>query len=60
MGSALTCLECGTESDHLATGWRAYCVPDHEGKELEGEILMFCPHCAEREFGPFDFGLPQG
>jgi hypothetical protein len=34
----------------LAQGWRAYLAPDEE--EPEGEILMFCPECAEREFGP--------
>jgi hypothetical protein len=53
VGTALVCMECGAGSDQLATGWRAYRVPDDEGDELEGEILVFCPHCAEREFGQF-------
>jgi hypothetical protein len=48
-----------TEGNFL-TGWRAYCVPDDEGEEIEGEILMFCPPCGEREFGPFDSGLRRG
>jgi hypothetical protein len=52
VGTALVCMECGAESDKLATGWRAYRMPD-EASEFEGEILVFCPHCAEREFGPF-------
>jgi hypothetical protein len=32
-------------------GWRAYIAPDPED-EPEGEIFLFCPECAEREFGP--------
>jgi hypothetical protein len=48
----LRCVECGAESDQLASGWRAYLAPDAEDKP-EGELLMFCPECAEREFGPF-------
>jgi hypothetical protein len=51
VGTALSCQECGTESDHLATGWRAYLARD-EDDEAEGEVRMFCPACAEREFGP--------
>ena len=39
------------ESYALALGWRAYIAPDPED-EPEGEIFMFCPECAEREFGP--------
>jgi hypothetical protein len=35
-----------------AQGWRAYRVPADED-EPEGEILIFCPACARREFGPF-------
>ncbi len=39
----LVCLECGDESDE-APGWRAY---------LDDEaVLVYCPHCATREFGP--------
>jgi hypothetical protein len=45
-------VECGAESDALASGWRAYLAPDAED-EAEGERLMFCPECAEREFGAF-------
>jgi hypothetical protein len=47
----LRCVECGLESDQLAEGWRACLAPDKE-EEPEGEIFMFCPECAEREFGP--------
>jgi len=49
-GTLLRCVECGLESDQLAIGWRAY-VTDEEAEE--SRILMFCPRCAEREFGPF-------
>jgi hypothetical protein len=40
----LECLECG-ERDDLAKGWRAYLEPDADN------VLVFCPDCAEREFG---------
>jgi DNA-directed RNA polymerase subunit RPC12/RpoP len=52
VGTALVCMECGAESDALAYGWRAYLAPA-EDEEPEGEILIFCPECARREFGPF-------
>jgi hypothetical protein len=51
-GTLLRCVECGAASDALASGWRAYLAPDAED-EAEGERLMFCPECAEREFGAF-------
>jgi hypothetical protein len=44
-------MECGAESDALASGWRAYLAADKE-EEPDGELLFFCPKCAEREFGP--------
>lgn len=40
----LECLECGAH-DGRARGWRAYLDPEGEG------LLVFCPCCAEREFG---------
>ena len=52
----LRCVERRVESDQLATGWRAYVVPEDED-EPDGEIMMFCPACAEREFGPFGWEL---
>jgi hypothetical protein len=53
-GTLLRCVECGTESDALAMGWRAYVAPDPE-EEPEGEIFLFCPQCAEREFGRMEW-----
>jgi hypothetical protein len=50
-GTLLRCVECGAESDQLAQGWRAYRAPN-TGEEPEGELFLFCPECAEREFGP--------
>jgi hypothetical protein len=35
-------------------GWRAYRARDLDVDDVV-EILMFCPTCAEREFGPFWF-----
>ena len=40
----LECLECGVRDD-VAKGWRAYLERDADG------VLLFCPDCAEREFG---------
>jgi hypothetical protein len=52
VGQTGTLLRCvSAESYALALGWRAYIAPDPED-EPEGEIFMFCPECAEREFGP--------
>ena len=56
-GSIIRCTECGTESDELAAGWRAYLAGDFD--EEEEEVLLFCPRCASREFGTFDSGLSE-
>jgi hypothetical protein len=50
-GTLLRCIDCGAESDQLATGWRAY-FARAEDDEPEGEIATFCSDCAEDEFGP--------
>ena len=48
---ALECVECRKEAGEIAPGWQAYLVsPDTEGDE---EIVVYCPDCARREFGPF-------
>jgi DNA-directed RNA polymerase subunit RPC12/RpoP len=54
-GSVSRCAECGAESEELASGWRAYLAADFD--EDEDKVLLFCPECARREFGPFDEGL---
>jgi hypothetical protein len=41
--ATLVCLECADESDQTQ-GWRAYL--DDE------DVLIYCAHCATREFGP--------
>lgn len=46
-GTLLNCVECGAESDQLASGWQAYVA---NKLDEETEVLMFCPECAEREF----------
>jgi hypothetical protein len=40
----LVCLECRLMSAGEAPGWRAYLT-------FDGEIGIYCPGCAEREFG---------
>jgi Zn finger protein HypA/HybF involved in hydrogenase expression len=50
-GSIIRCAECGTKSNELATGWRAYLVGDFDEEENEEEVLVFCPECASRGTG---------
>jgi hypothetical protein len=40
----LICAKCGATSPPDAADWRAYLTDD-------GAAVMFCPKCAEREFG---------
>jgi hypothetical protein len=56
-GSIIRCAECGTKSNELATGWRAYLVGDFDEEENEEEVLVFCPECASRGTGS---GLGSG
>jgi hypothetical protein len=56
-GSIIRCVECGTESDELAVGWRAHLARDLDQGENEQEVVLFCPDCARREFGTFEAGL---
>jgi hypothetical protein len=41
----LECVECGTQAEGEARGWRAYLDDD------SSEVWVFCAHCAGREFG---------
>ena len=47
----LTCAVCGVESKGKARGWRALL-----GREDDDAVTVqvFCPECAEREFGLVD------
>lgn len=42
----LRCIECAAEDDGGVEGWRAYLL------EEELDVLLYCPACAMREFGP--------
>jgi hypothetical protein len=46
----LTCAECGALSPPDALGWRALLGYDPREDE-QAEAFVFCPACAEREFG---------
>lgn len=46
---SLRCLECGAVSHDCAYGWKALLGGGYEGEPLE--VGIFCPDCAEREFG---------
>jgi len=47
----LTCLECGVRSDGNARGWRAL-IPYFFEDDETPDLSLYCPSCAEREFGP--------
>lgn len=59
----LRCVECGRRSEEsgFSEGWRAYPTLEEDGSE---SLALFCPECAEREFGePDEFVViakPQG
>ena len=52
VGTELRCEECGQIADAEMKGWRALLGvdPDDECRGLTANV--FCPECAEREFGP--------
>jgi hypothetical protein len=52
---ALECVECGKGEDEVAPGWQAYLIGDPDMDDDE-EIVIYCPGCARREFGPFSAG----
>ena len=47
----LICEECGRQADVEAAGWRIYHVEDTEEPGAPHIIVVYCPECAEREFG---------
>lgn len=40
----VVCVECAKSSTGKSVDWRAYLTVD-------GEVAVYCPDCAEREFG---------
>jgi hypothetical protein len=44
----LTCEECGREQPACESGWKAYLTTD---EDEPAEAVVYCPVCAEREFG---------
>lgn len=45
----LECVECGDAARDSGAGWKAYVA---DGFEFPAsEVLVYCPACAEREFG---------
>jgi hypothetical protein len=45
-----TCVECESLSGLRWAGWRAYRIDDPETNEPPA-LALYCPTCAEREFG---------
>jgi hypothetical protein len=55
----LRCVECQSESS-VGLRWRAYLAHDPCGDDPP-EMAVFCPSCADREFGGFgEFGEFDG
>jgi hypothetical protein len=43
----MRCEECGTVAETAAKGWEA-----HIAEDSPPFVVIYCPRCAEREFGP--------
>jgi hypothetical protein len=48
----LRCAECGKVGEGSMEGWRAMLGTDMDDENAPTETHLFCPACAEREFGP--------
>jgi hypothetical protein len=46
------CAECGKLGEGSMEGWRAMLGTDVDDENAPTETHLFCPVCAEREFGP--------
>jgi hypothetical protein len=48
----MQCEECGRDADVEAHGWRAFVTHYPTAEEAEDpQLALYCPECAEREFG---------
>jgi hypothetical protein len=50
----LVCVECGRETTGPEKGWQAVLAGGVDEDELE--VAVYCPACAEREFGEDEAG----
>jgi hypothetical protein len=51
--SSLECVKCHKRLSYEdAPGWHAYLTGDQNIDDNE-KIVIYCPDCARREFGPF-------
>ena len=48
----LRCAQCDRPGEGAMVGWRAMLGTDGEGDDPRVEAFVFCPDCAEKEFGP--------
>lgn len=47
----LRCQECFTTAPDRSSGWRAYLFAAPVEAEDGALVIVYCPECAEREFG---------
>jgi hypothetical protein len=50
--SPLECVECHKRLSYEDADWQAYIAGDPDSDDDE-EIVIYCPGCARRRFGPF-------
>jgi hypothetical protein len=48
----IRCPECGKLGEGSMTGWRAMLGTDVDYENAPTEAYLFCPACANKEFGP--------
>jgi hypothetical protein len=46
------CAECGKLGEGSMEGWRAVLGVDIDDEDAPARTYLFCPACADREFGP--------
>jgi hypothetical protein len=51
-GAMVRCAECGKLGEGSMEGWQAMLSIDIDDENTPTETHLFCPACAEREFGP--------
>jgi hypothetical protein len=58
VGRRLECEECGRLSDGRAWKWRGYRADEPDTRDAP-DVVLYCPGCATREFGPIEFRHPH-
>jgi hypothetical protein len=59
--AVVRCEACGKVVEEPMDGWRALLGVDVDDEDAPEQAHLYCPDCAEREFGPArrDLGRPS-